>query len=379
MRRACQNNEFRVMQVLGDVSGGIRKHVHDIIKSGSKYGTNIFYAHGSTLDVKAEIDLREFDLCGIHRIELNIAKKPHWKDIFNIFILLRYCHQNNINIIHGHGAKGGIYARVVGFFLKIPSIYTPHGGSLHASFGYFEGSIYRLIERMLKRVTALYIFESIYSLQRFQYLCGRLTENKYIVNYNGVDETFFLSKKKWDHGVQNLVNLLVVGILRDMKGQQVAIRALMILNRLNLFKFHLHFCGSGPEFLSLVNFCKDNFIDNVTFHGDVADISAYYENSNIVLVPSLFESFGYVAVEAALMLRPVIGSNCGGLIEVIQDKQTGYLFDVGDASSLANKIIDVLNDIDKTNNMVNVSKNFVEMNFTLEKMLSNIFANYKKL
>ncbi|WP_231970266.1 glycosyltransferase [Polynucleobacter necessarius] len=367
------------MQVLGDVSGGIRKHVHDIVKSGVDYDTNIFYVHGSTLDVKAQFDIKSFDLYGINRLQLDIVKKPHWRDLSNIFILLRYCYNNNIDIIHGHGAKGGIYARIVGFLLKIPSIYTPHGGSLHASFGFFEGFIYRFIERIFKRITALFIFESIYSLQRFEVLCGILADNKYIVNYNGVDETLFLPKKHWNHGVENKVNLLVVGILRDMKGQQVAIKALNILNRSNFYQFHLHFCGSGPEFSSLVNFCKDNFIDNVTFHGDVGDVAAYYEKCNIVLVPSLFESFGYVAVEASLMLRPVIGSNCGGLTEVIQDKKTGYLFDLGDAASLSNRIITILNDTDKTNEMVNLAKDFVENNFTLKKMLDNLFDNYKNL
>ncbi len=379
MKSVCQNLELRVMQVLGDVSGGIRKHVHDIVESGSEYGINIFYTHGYTLDFKAQIDINSFDLNGINRLQLDIVKKPHWKDFSNIFILLRYCYKNNINIIHGHGAKGGIYARAVGFLLKIPSVYTPHGGSLHASFGFIEGFIYRLIERLFKHVTDLFIFESKYSLQRFQVLCGFLSESKYIVNYNGVDETLFQSKKHWNHGAKNQVNLLVVGILRDMKGQQVAIRALNILNRLNFYKFHLHLCGSGPEFSSLVSFCRDNFINNVTFHGDVGDVAAYYEKSNIVLVPSLFESFGYVAVEASLMLRPVICSNCGGLTEVIQDKKTGYLFDVGDPTSLANRIITVLDDDVKTDRMVNLAKDFAEKNFTLKKMLDNLFYNYKNL
>jgi glycosyltransferase involved in cell wall biosynthesis len=366
-----------VLQILGDPTGGIRNHVHEIIKSNRKFGVEIHYIHGETLDSNGNVDIDGFDLMGLNRVQYYISKKPHLSDIYNIISVFKYCRYHGIDAIHGHGAKGGIYSRITAFLLGIPSIYTPHGGSIHANFGILEGFIYRLVERLFKSLTRLYLFESSYSYQSFVNSCGPLRSGRYLINHNGVDANVFVAKRNWSTGMDDTVNILVAGVLREAKGQAIAIEALRKLNICSETKFHLHFCGGGPDRDKLISLIEGySLIDNVTFHGDVKDILPFYESCNIVVIPSLFESFGYVAVEAALMRRPVIASNCGGLPEIIQNNKTGLLFEMGNAATLADKILEIVEDINKTNVIVTTANSYSKKNFCSKNMLENIYSAY---
>ena len=200
---------------------------------------------------------------------------------------------------------------------------------------------------------------------------------KFIINYNGVDINSFSSVKHWTTRKDNIINLLVVGVLRKIKGQEVAIRALAKLIELGGLRFHLHFCGSGPDRDHLMSLAKlYGVFDNVSFHGDVADISHWYELCNLVIVPSYFESFGYVAIEAALMRRPVVASDCGGLSEIILHEKTGYLYPVGNADLLAKYIIYILENAVNSESVVNAAEARTKEIFNSKLMLNRIFSSY---
>jgi len=371
---------IKVLQILGDPTGGIRKHVHEIIQSSSQYNCEAHYIHGGTLDAVGKGDIKKFNFNGVHRVQLRILKKPHLSDLFNIVAIARYCRLHEIDIIHGHGAKGGIYCRLVGLLVGVPSIYTPHGGSVHASFGMIEGFVYRAIERMLKSITRLYLFESNYTFQSFVRFAGNLQQDRYQINYNGIDVESFSSFSHWLHGKDEVVNILVVGVLREIKGQAVAIHGLAKLQERGGRRYHLHFCGEGQDTNKLKTLVSRlNLESDVTFHGEVVDVSRWYEMCNIVVIPSLFESFGYVALEAALMRRPVIASDCGGLSEIVINGETGHLFAAGDIDLLSDKIIRVLQDVVETDKLVSAGAKRVKDYFNSNIMLKNIHWAYQSV
>lgn len=374
------NHKIKVMQILGDAVGGIRNHVHEVIKSCPQHGFEIYYAHGSVMDSVAKSDIEQFDQKLIKSFEFYIAKNPHYSDILNVFKIASICKINKVELIHGHGAKGGVYSRLVGVLLGLPSIYTPHGGSVHANFGRLEGFIYRAVERILKSVTRLYLFESNYTYKSFVAIAGELADDKFIINHNGISINLYSAVDSWLPGREAVINLLVVGMLREIKGQAVAVRALAKLKEISGRRFHLHFCGAGPnenDLISIVKFYGLN--DDVTFYGEVSDISKFYAMSNIVIIPSLYESFGYVAIEASLMRRPVVASDCGGLSEIILNGKTGYLFPVGDEDLLAKKVVSILENYTVSNEVVIAAELRVKEKFNLCAMLDTIFSAYRRL
>ncbi len=95
--------------------------------------------------------------------------------------------------------------------------------------------------------------------------------------------------------------------------------------------------GEGPE----LNNARDlvhalNLHENVVFLGKQDEVASLYAAADLFLLPSAKESFGLVALEAMACGVPVIGSDAGGIPEVVLHGETGFLADVGDVDAMAN-------------------------------------------
>lgn len=82
-----------------------------------------------------------------------------------------------------------------------------------------------------------------------------------------------------------------------------------------------------------------------------SELGKYYSRSSIVVVPSWFEAFGFVALEAMSYGKPVVAADTGGLAETVEHGFSGYLFPVGDEAALAKYVIRLLNSSDQRNKM----------------------------
>lgn len=86
--------------------------------------------------------------------------------------------------------------------------------------------------------------------------------------------------------------------------------------------------------------------DRVRFVGEVGDdeLADHFASAAVVVMPSRYESFGLVAVEAMMHGRPVVAGDVGGLRELIDDGETGLLVPVGDAVALASAVSSLIDD-----------------------------------
>lgn len=79
--------------------------------------------------------------------------------------------------------------------------------------------------------------------------------------------------------------------------------------------------------------------ESVTFTGHVSEVQPYYDASDIIAIPSLYEGFCFTAVEAQLLDRPVVASNASSLPEIIENDVTGFLVPANEPHVLAEKIL----------------------------------------
>lgn len=106
--------------------------------------------------------------------------------------------------------------------------------------------------------------------------------------------------------------------------------------------------GDGPEREPAENLVEElGLTDKVVFFGNSNEINEILCFSDLFLLPSQTESFGLAALEAMAVGVPVISSNSGGLPEVNREGFSGYLADVGDVETMAQKALSILTDEDK--------------------------------
>jgi D-inositol-3-phosphate glycosyltransferase len=147
--------------------------------------------------------------------------------------------------------------------------------------------------------------------------------------------------------------ILFVGRIEPLKGLDILFQAITLLRKrddLHDEAFCLTVIGGEPEAspetmsveMARLQSLRAQFDlgDLVTFLGkrDQETLPYYYSAAEIVVVPSFYESFGMVALEAMACGTPVVGSQVGGLAFLIQDGITGYTVPVEDPQALADRL-----------------------------------------
>ncbi|HUP47573.1 MAG TPA: N-acetyl-alpha-D-glucosaminyl L-malate synthase BshA [Thermoanaerobaculia bacterium] len=103
--------------------------------------------------------------------------------------------------------------------------------------------------------------------------------------------------------------------------------------------------GDGPDRSRAEAYCRDRRLrDRVLFLGNVPNIEEIVGSSHLFLLPSESESFGMAALEAMASEVPVIATRTGGLPEVVDDGETGFLLPVGDVDRMAARAVELLSD-----------------------------------
>lgn len=119
--------------------------------------------------------------------------------------------------------------------------------------------------------------------------------------------------------------------------------------------------------------------DRVRFEGFGADVPALLADLDVFVLPSLWEGFGLVLLEAMAAGRPVVASAVGAIPEIVRDGETGLLVPPGDSAALARAVVRVLRDPDLAARLGRAGRAGVETRFGLAGMVANTDALYQRL
>lgn len=143
---------------------------------------------------------------------------------------------------------------------------------------------------------------------------------------------------------------------------------------------HLYLVGDGPEIPlaeELVIKCK--LQDKATFFGNVCSVENILAKTDIFLLPSELESFGLAALEAMAASVPVIATNVGGLPEVIDHEENGFLCELGDTDTMAEYAVDLLRDESYCKKIGQRARKKVEKCFTPDIIVPQYEEHYKSV
>jgi glycosyltransferase involved in cell wall biosynthesis len=181
---------------------------------------------------------------------------------------------------------------------------------------------------------------------------------RYLADTEGFDESSF---RIVHYGISpdgaappyedSVPRLLCVGRLIPIKGHIVLLRAFAAA-RAQVPGLKLDIAGRGPLEPALRALVKElGVAEAVRFLGHVSPIQGAIEGSAIVVVPSMGEGFGMVALEAMERARPVIAAEIGGLGELVEHGVTGLLVPPGESEPFADAIVQLAGDLQRAAQM----------------------------
>ncbi len=360
---------LRILQVMRAPVGGLFRHVADLTRELAAKGHAVGLVVDSLAnDAQTEGKLTELQPhaeLGIHRFAM--PRVLGSGDLSTPFAVRRLARSLNIDILHGHGAKGGFYARLARLGGgKAVALYTPHGGVLHFSQSSTSGRVFHKLERALMSQTAALIFESAYAKTTYSTLIGAPTCPTEIIHNGLAPDEFVPVTQNAD-----AADFVFVGELRDLKGIHVLAEALTGLKRPDGTPATLVMAGDGPARAELqTQIATLGLGDRISLIG-AQPARPTFARGRIAVVPSLAESLPYVVLEAAAAQLPVISTRVGGIPEIFGPTATS-LVPANNAAELAAAMQAALDSPAKAYSEMATRLRHIEERFSLATMAGSI-------
>jgi glycosyltransferase involved in cell wall biosynthesis len=363
---------LNILHVFRAPVGGLFRHVLDLTQEQIARGHRVgMIADSITGGVRADETLKKLEpslALGLSRFPMRRHIGPG--DVLALAHVMRRITQTGADVVHGHGAKGGAYARLSFLSRRAVRAYTPHGGSLLFGHDSLAGKFYLASERVLMLRGDLFLFESAYSAEVFRRKIGTPRGLVRIV-HNGV------SRKEFEPIVPkpDATDLVFMGELRPVKGIDVLINAIASLHNGGR-SVTATLVGDGPDREAL-----QGQVDRLGLAGTIQFMPAMPARQaqalgRIMVVPSRAESLPYVVLEAAAGGKPLVTTKVGGIPE-IYGPLSDSLVPPQDAGALAKAITGALDLPDATTDMARRLRERVAASFSVESMVDGVLSAYQ--
>ncbi|XNY06683.1 glycosyltransferase family 4 protein [Sinorhizobium meliloti] len=336
---------LRILHCFRSPVGGIFRHVRDLAEAHANAGHQVGILCDSTTGGTHEDalfeEVRPHLALGIIRVPIH--RSIGASDAAALWRGYKEIRSLQPDVLHGHGAKGGVLARIVGSALRVNKyrvarLYSPHGGSLHFERRSLAGSLILRVERLQERLTDALVFVCEYERRTYGARVGLpLARNELI--YNGIDDAEFEPVETGP----GAVDFLYIGMMRDLKGPDLFIEGFAAAEEIAGRRLSALMVGDGPQ---------QRQYEEMTLRMGLADrvrllpamrAREAFALARKVVIPSRAESMPYILLEALAAGKPVIATRVGGIPEVL-GADSEALVPPGDAGALARLMADAIGD-----------------------------------
>lgn len=348
--------------------GGVPRYVINLAKGLKTNGNNVVVA---TFGGVWEAELIENDI-EILKIPLNTKSILSFKILRSAVIINDYLKNNKIDIIHANTRVAQFLTFIVkSFHRRIKTVSTYHG--------YYKAHFFR---RLFK-----FEGDSVISIsneiKRHINADLNICSDKISVVYNGIDISNYTVDSTKDelrnkYKIDGKPILGIVARLVEEKNHRFLIRSFKLFADNNQ-NAKLVVFGKGRMKEKLQSLVNELDLCAKVFFIDEGEVKEIFKTFDIAILPSTHEGFGFTIIEAQAIDIPVIGSPIGGIKEVINDNETGILFNKFDESLLCDKITELINNPDKMSDLVRNAKDRLKSTFSLTKMTKDTEKVYSKL
>ncbi len=370
---------LNIIHVLRAPVGGLFRHVADLARTQSTAGHRV----GVICCAEAADRLTESRLAALRSdlaldlVRIPMAREIDFRDISATRATRSIALERGADVLHGHGAKGGAYARLAAAGLKrsgvnVKSVYTPHGGSLHYAPSSLKGRVFMALERYLAGKTDGIIFESAYSSRIYAQNVAPTHDVASRIIPNGVGQQEFAPVTS----VSDAADFVFVGELRMLKGVDLLLHALSSIHEPKAPSAVI--VGDGPDAASFKALAHAlGLAERVRFPGAMPAAQAFTLGRSLVM-PSRAESFPYVVLEAGAAALPMISTSVGG-IPVIVAGSSVPLVPAENPVALAEAMQRHLIDRACVEEEARSLQSVIMKRFTIDKMTDDVLTFYDEL
>lgn len=382
-----------------NIIGGAEVVVEKVAEALAKRDNEVivittYYNEEKFVETKNGVKIYRIDPLNVYKMYEHQSKpffmKPLWHsiDLWNphVYIKLKSILKKEMpDVVHIHNFKGfSLSAFDSVKSLNLPLIFTAHDYSLicmRANLMNSSGDIcddssilceqYNNIQRyLIDNKPDIIIAPSKFVIDKLK-SNGLFKKVKGVVLPNAIESNHVKVNKNYD-----TLDFLYVGALEKHKGPEILIKA---FNRIKENNIKLHIVGKGSEFLKLQEIALDN--NRIIFHGFLRgkDLEELYKRANVLVIPSIwYDNSPMVIYESFMNSTPVIGSEIGGIPELVKKEYNGFLFKPGDIDELKAIMENIINEPNMLKNLEN-NAYLSSQNFDMDKHVYNLEKIYREL
>jgi glycosyltransferase involved in cell wall biosynthesis len=335
------------------------------------------------VDLTKKIDKEKFDVevlslttlgkwgFELKKSDISVASlgKKSKGSIFVFWKLYQVLKNKKPDILHTHLFGADLYGLLAGRMAKIPYII-----STEHNLNFSESLLRRFIKKKLAPKMDKIIAVSD-AVKEYLHKEGVNTDHVKVV-YNGIDASRFIPKDVGDDSRGFIIGS--IGRLTLQKDYKTLIEAMVILKD---EKISCLLAGKGSEKKNLEKLVeKNNLLNKFMFLGVVDAVPEFLGKLDMFVLPSRWEGFGLVILEAGASKLPVVASDVDGIKEIIRNNHNGLLFKAGDAGDLAKKIKELISNKEKRERLAKELYKNTKDNFSIDKMVKKyekIYLSFK--
>lgn len=295
------------------------------------------------------------------------------------------------DIVHTHASKAGALGRKAAFAEKVPVVvHTFHGHVFEGYFGIGKTMLYKFIERQLARKSSAII--AISELQKLALSQQHkiAPTSKFEVIPLGFDLTRFqqdnaVRRKEFrnEHKLEeNTIAIGIIGRLVPIKNHELLLNALKLIEKELQWKVVLFIIGDGElkqELKQKVKMLHFSELVEVQFYGWEKNIAKLLPGLDIVALSSINEGTPVSLIEAQAANIPVISTNVGGVLNVVDNGNTGFVVEENEVHSYAKMLLKLINNQEIREKMSQNGWNFVQQKFSYKRLCHDVRQLYIKL
>jgi glycosyltransferase involved in cell wall biosynthesis len=355
----------RVLQVLGNSTGGIARHVAQV--------TGHLDGDGFTVDVAGPPGLPLEMPKPLHHVSIpNGPAKGHPAAIARLREIFG---DGSYDVIHAHGLRAGIDAALAARASRTPVVLTVHNVVHPAVAGPARALLYKPAESLAVRLTDHTFAVSNEIATRLRRVRG--AARKVEVLYLGIGGAPAVARDRRTIRRELAADGPLVVTASRLAPQKALHVMFDALSRLDI-PATLAVLGTGPLEGDLRAAAERAGVgDRVRWLGFRRDVADYVAAADVFCLSSVWEGVPLAAQEAVLLGVPIVATSVGGMPELVDDAVTGRLVPPGDPAALAAALRQVLsNDVLRTTFAAAARSRLAER-FSTEKMLERLAAEYR--